>query len=202
MLSTGGAAVDTFQERGERGRGLDVVDHDNFASRQSAPGARHSKRGPRVVFTSPFWFKECSPPPETSGPTPPTGAPRLDSQGYSALSDYLLTYSLSLSRSLPPYLPRARHQAHILDPFDEGLVPCLACLLLHAIGAAVNQITGLLPPRVWRAIRKKKGEKNAAPRLFYYCDSRFKIQLSIFKIQHFQLARYPDMAPLHFTKSE
>ena len=51
---------------------------------------------------------------------------------------------------------RVRHQAHIHDPFDEGLVPCLACLLLHAIGAAVNQITGLLPPRVWRAIRKKK----------------------------------------------
>ena len=35
-------------------------------------------------------------------------------------------------------------------------MPCLACLLLHAIGAAVNQITGLLPPRVWRAIRKKR----------------------------------------------
>ena len=77
----------------------------------------------------------------------------------------LLTNLLSLSRSLPPYLPRVRHQAHIHDPFDEGLVPCLACLLLHAIGAAVNQITGLLPPRVWRAIRKKKGEKKrgAAP---------------------------------------
>ena len=60
-----------------------------------------------------FWFKECSPAPETSGPTPPTGATRLDSQGYSALSDYLqtanpllsiLTYSLS---PLSPTLPTA-----------------------------------------------------------------------------------------------
>ena len=55
----------------------------------------------------------CSPPPETSGPTPPAGAIRLDSQGYSALSDYLLTCSLSL-RSLLPYLPFSPRQ-----PFSQ-----------------------------------------------------------------------------------
>ena len=30
---------------------------------------------------------------------------------------------------------------------------------MSAIGFAVHQITGLLPPRVWRAIRKKKEKK-------------------------------------------
>ena len=100
----------------------------------------------------------------------------MDSQGYSALSDYLLTYLLTYS--LSPALSHPTYREYgtkhtFMHPFDEGLVPCLACLLLHAIGAAVNQITGLLPPRVWRAIRKKKEKKNAAPRPMG-CDSALK----------------------------
>lgn len=74
--------------------------------------------------TARFWFKECSPPPETSGPTPPTGAPRLDSQGYSALSDYLLTYSLS---------PALSHPDHKTYGIGTRVTAC-GCMRMAAVG--------------------------------------------------------------------
>ena len=83
----------------------------------------------------------------------------------------VLTYSLSLSLPLSPTLPTAStaSSAAFMTPRrGSSALPGMS-----AIGFAVHQITGLLPPRVWRAIRKKKGEKNAAPRPMG-CDTALK----------------------------
>ena len=79
----------------------------------------------REFWFKDFWFKErvhplLRPPDPLTRDTTHRGYPI----GLAGLQrpERLLTNLLSLSRSLPPYLPRVRHQAHIHDPFDEGLV--------------------------------------------------------------------------------
>ena len=81
---------------------------------------------------SPFWFKVFTHPLRPPDPHHPPG-PGLPDWGYSP--ERLLSNLLSLSPpSLPPYLPRGADQAtHSSDPFDDGLVPCLACLLCYML---------------------------------------------------------------------
>ena len=108
----------------ERERLTSVGDHEGITCRLAAAHAEPCTPS-HVGHHRHFWFKECSPAPETSGPTPPTGATRLDPPSYPLgatthrrLTHWVLsvlTYSLSPALSHPTYREHGIKRC-ILDP--------------------------------------------------------------------------------------